>query len=70
MGGSIRLGVQVEGGKGNGVRPFSAWSKLYFIDPVLDAGLLFAGDVHYVEGEELAGDARKGDIQMDLHLLA
>lgn len=70
MDGSIRLGVQVERGKGNGVRPFVAWSKLYFVDPVLDAGLLFARDVHYVEGEELAGDAWKGNIQVDLHFLA
>ena len=41
-----------------------------FADTVLDAYLLLAGDVHYVEGEQLAGYPREGDVEMDFHFLA
>ena len=41
-----------------------------FDDAVGDADLLFAGDVHDVEGEEFAGDAREGDVEVDFHFLA
>lgn len=38
-------------------------------DAVSDRGLLLAGDVHYIKGEELAGDMRKSDVEIDRELL-
>lgn len=37
---------------------------------VLDAVLLLPGDVHDIEGQQLAGDSRKRDVEVDLHALA
>lgn len=51
--------VEVEGGCGD--RPgFGEGGETREGDAVGDGGLLFAGDVHYVEGEELAGDVGEG----------
>lgn len=38
-------------------------------DAVSDRGLLLAGDVHNIEGEELAGDVGEGDVEVDGELL-
>lgn len=62
MSGSVCLGVKVKGGEGDSVRTVFSRGKLHLVDAVLDARLLFAGDVHDVKGKEFAGDARKGDV--------
>lgn len=47
-----------------------AGSQTDFINAVHDAMLLFARDVHHVEGEKLARDLGEGYVQVDFHALA
>lgn len=42
----------------------------HLIHTMYDTNLLFAGDVHHVEGQELARKPREGHVQVDFHSLA
>lgn len=41
-----------------------------FVHTVHDTSLLFSGNVHNIEGEELARDLGEADVQMYLHLFS
>lgn len=60
--------VEVEGGGGDG-DGCRVGRQTCEGDAVSDRGLLLAGYVHYIEGEELAGDVRKSDVDVDGELL-
>lgn len=49
---------------------FALRSESDLLDAVLYAMLLFAGDIHYVEGQEFAGYFGEGDVEMDFHSFA
>ena len=63
-------GMQLEGGGVDDIRAFRVMGQADFVDAVLDACLLLAGDVHYIEGQEFAGYSGEGHVQVDLHFLA
>lgn len=60
--------VEVEGGGGDG-DGCRVGRQTCEGDAVSDRGLLLAGYVHHVEGEELAGDMREGNVDVDGELL-
>lgn len=62
------LFVEVEGGGGDG-GGCRVGCQTCEGDAVSDRGLLLAGDVHHIEGEELAGDMRESDVDVDGELL-
>lgn len=49
---------------------FALGPKSNLLDAVLDAVLLLAGYVHYVEGQEFAGYLGEGDVEVDFHSFA
>ena len=49
---------------------FALRPQSHFLDPRDQPTLHFSAHVHDVEGEQLARDAREGDVHVDLHLLA
>ena len=68
--GGFFIAVQVQRCDLDGETALGAGGELDFGEAVFHACLLLAGDVHYVEGEELAGDAGEGDVEMDFHSFA
>ncbi|KAI7165215.1 DUF1692-domain-containing protein [Hortaea werneckii] len=64
------VGAQLEGFAFDFPAAFAFAPQPDLVHAVHDAGLDFAAHVHDVEGEQFAGDAREGDVHVDLHLLA
>lgn len=68
--GGFFVAVKVEGSDLEGKAALGWRGELNFGEAVFYAGLLLAGYVHYVEGEEFTGDSGEGDIEVDFHSLA
>lgn len=66
----VRANVQRKNLGVNLASSFALGPKSDLLDAVLDAVLLLAGYVHYVEGQEFAGYFGEGDVEMDFHSLA
>ena len=68
--GGFLVAVEVQRGDLDGETALGRGGELDFGETVFYPGLLLAGDVHYVEGEEFAGDAGEGDVEVDFHAFA
>lgn len=66
VGCAVFVEVERSGGDGKGCRVGRQTCER---DAVSDRGLLLAGNVHHIEGEELAGDMRESDVEIDRELL-
>lgn len=66
VGCGVFVKVEGSGGDGKGCRVRRQTCER---DAVGDRGLLLAGDIHHIEGEEFAGDMRESDVEIDGELL-
>lgn len=69
-GGGWEGGLQAQLLGVNGESALALWAQARLAHAMLHAVLLLARDVHDVERQQLAGDARERDVEMDLHALA